>query len=628
MQTDGINVTFRLSEAAFANSLGLFKVDADGSLTDIELLFTDLSDDGSPYGAQANIDDLGPEEAYGFFLLPNGFNQHRTIAEGGTGLNGRLQLVDRDTGEIAHIDGNSPLRLAVEEADGSLTILDGPVYVAGAPGLDLDDLNPGGLNQAEIETLADGRYRLSFEDLHRASGAADDDFDDAVLIVRPLELGSVSHKLESDAYSISYSEDIHSIIAARIDGQSSDSTDWVVFSTDSGIYVQPYNQTDQNFQSSDIFRVSASDGDGRGYTYLWAIDLNNDGNDDLVAFPDSSDASQPVIDVLMGAGSTSEPYDAPTSFNVNVNVDTAWTDPVFTLGDATFGDVNQDGNIDIILAGMAQYTVTQPGEDPEDPPVEVTTSEGYYAIGLGDGTGGFSFPGPIAATYVSETGEDAIGFLEDLLPRVSAADFNRDGYLDAAFAYHNTVTAINFDDVQVVFGDSSLKDSPPTFDFNNNLVNTNHTEPQDVLAVDSQYGSLFLTDHGSRTVGGLGDEADFYLAAAFDSSSHFIYFSSDTSISSDEENKDTPRGPMGDATDLNGDGNADVQYLDGNSSLILDGYDWTNPSQSDPLTPGYVFGTDIQTGAFGDFNGDGYIDWVGANKSDIHYYINATFDDA
>jgi hypothetical protein len=59
-------------------------------------------------------------------------------------------------------------------------------------------------------------------------------------------------------------------------------------------------------------------------------------------------------------------------------------------------------------------------------------------------------------------------------------------------------------------------------------------------------------------------------------------------------------------------------------AALIGGIHWNSPSSSDTHTPDYTFGTDLQTGAYGDLNGDTKLDWMGVNNDQLYQYINVT----
>ena len=624
MADDNITVTLRQAEAAYTNSLGYFRIDEDNQLVDVQLLFPNTDTATTPLGTEATVDGIGPDDHYGFFILPDGFDRNGELAD----AHGTFSLVDSVTGEAGSLHGDHPLSLALTRPDGSSTTLQGPVFLSVDSGSAFDPgvLHEGGQAQAQVDSLADGRYRVAFEDLTRGSGTSDDDFDDVVFTVQPSAATAVSSSLHSDKYDWHSGDPVYSNVAAHSTGGD---RDFVIFSTSDHVISLGWDSGAGKF-ATDAYEVVdgvGSDGDTSNfYRYLHVMDLNGDGNDDLVGLRNSNDPDAPVIDVMMGTAGNSNyaTFDRPVSYALNIDTSSDHTGQTYSLDDVTFGDVNQDGHLDVLISGMTEYSkTTSPGNE-DDPPTTTTFASGILSIGLGNGAGGFSFPNAAQETYASSSGSDAIGFIENVVSRVTAGDFDKDGYLDVGLAYHTSTTFVSEATVQVVFGDSGLTDGTPSYDFTNNLVDTGHTGPQDVLAVDSMQGSVFRNAQGGHTVGGLGEDADFFLAVATDSSAHMIQFNGNRSIASDTDIEDTPRGPMGDAADLNGDAQADVQFLDGESSIILDGYDWNSPSSSDTHTPDYTLGTDLQTGAYGDFNGDRKLDWAGVNDDVLYQYINVT----
>ncbi|MEO1020162.1 MAG: choice-of-anchor Q domain-containing protein, partial [Pseudomonadota bacterium] len=173
---DALTVAFVDETAGKQSSLGWYKIADDGSIFDVELLFADVSEPVLMPGDQASLGFVDSGQAFDFFLLADGFGLNEAIRDQGTGLNGMLTLVERGTEDSGDIDGNRPLKLAIDNPDGSLEILDGSVFHAAAP----PTLNVGDNTQSLSGRNADGHLQIGFEDIARKPGNSDDDFNDVV----------------------------------------------------------------------------------------------------------------------------------------------------------------------------------------------------------------------------------------------------------------------------------------------------------------------------------------------------------------------------------------------------------------------------------------------------------------
>ncbi len=178
-------ITFEGETAGYKNVLGMYKIGADGKMSDVKIVFANASEKGSGgdlvKGVSSKDFELKAGEKIGFFVVPNGFDQ-----KGQDKLfndqNATWKLVDMDStkGGKAGVDGN---------ADKYHTKL---VYV-GADGKEIDIksqygnevfhssntsgwLNADGYNHTGNSTeVLDGKIQIGFEDLW---GGGDKDFDD------------------------------------------------------------------------------------------------------------------------------------------------------------------------------------------------------------------------------------------------------------------------------------------------------------------------------------------------------------------------------------------------------------------------------------------------------------------
>ena len=184
-------ITFDGESAGYKNTLGMYKIGADGKISDVKIVFANASLKGSGGdlvgGVSSKDFDLKAGEKIGFFIVPNAYDQSydKGRIPASTYLNdpkATWKLVDMDStkGGKVGVDGN------VEKFHTKL------VYV-GADGKEVDIksqygnevfhnsnksgwLNADGFNHVKGEGDAlDGKIKIGFEDL---INGGDKDFDD------------------------------------------------------------------------------------------------------------------------------------------------------------------------------------------------------------------------------------------------------------------------------------------------------------------------------------------------------------------------------------------------------------------------------------------------------------------
>ena len=153
---------FKSAVSAFANSLGFYKVKADGSIGDVHILFDNTLDVAA---SQRSVDLGAPAsgERIGFFLIQDGFHNFGHLAD-------NLSFVAPGTDRAATID--SGLAILKSASLGALT--GATVFHSSAA------LNPNGANQVLSGVKPGGQeLQIGFEDLPNATG--DRDFQDVVI---------------------------------------------------------------------------------------------------------------------------------------------------------------------------------------------------------------------------------------------------------------------------------------------------------------------------------------------------------------------------------------------------------------------------------------------------------------
>ncbi|MGC9503932.1 FG-GAP-like repeat-containing protein [Baaleninema sp.] len=220
-----------------------------------------------------------------------------------------------------------------------------------------------------------------------------------------------------------------------ITGSSPQSVVVADFNNDSHLDIATANeQTDNisvllgdgtgNFGSAVNFPVSTEPPPLVGYQprAMVAGDFNNDTRQDLAIANHAGSLS-----ILWGDGTGNFNSTTPLALNnFDIASRSSFVDPIFNPNSISAGQVNQDGNLDLIIAGDAI--------DYDD-----------VLVLLGNGAGQFS------ATSVS-----ANGYVEDAI----ATDINRDGNADLVTA--NSLPAFSSDTVSLFFGDGTGNFTPET----------------------------------------------------------------------------------------------------------------------------------------------------------------------
>ncbi|MEQ1647461.1 MAG: DUF4114 domain-containing protein [Hyphomicrobiaceae bacterium] len=179
-------VTFGGETADYQNSIGVYKIAADGSIYDVQIMFANSSAVGSGgdlVAGQSNIDlNLKAGDKLGFFVVPNAYTQPG-MAELLTDTTGKFVFFNWN-GELGNINSPTELTLVHISADGSkyteIHTQNWTSLVHSTLG-GQNALNGDGLTHAigEIDR-ASGTLTVGFED---TIGGSDRDFDDVVVTI-------------------------------------------------------------------------------------------------------------------------------------------------------------------------------------------------------------------------------------------------------------------------------------------------------------------------------------------------------------------------------------------------------------------------------------------------------------
>lgn len=159
----GYTAEFQGSTAKLASAVGSYRIAADGTISDVQMLFSNSKT--AVAGSQAALGVLDDGEVLGFFIVAGGA--------------AKISALGADTFEFRSTDGT-----AANAAGAAPVLFHNGTAVSGVTVFHgIDALNPTGARQA-LSGVADGQdgLTIAFEDLLR-SGSSDHDFNDIVIRV-------------------------------------------------------------------------------------------------------------------------------------------------------------------------------------------------------------------------------------------------------------------------------------------------------------------------------------------------------------------------------------------------------------------------------------------------------------
>ncbi len=174
-------VTFDGESAGYKNTLGMYKIGADGQMYDVKILFSNASLEGSGGKLKAGVSstdfDLKSGERVGFFVVPNSYDQ-KGMDKLLDDAHGKWKMVNIDTGKDGNVNGGHT-KLVHVGANGK------EIDIKSQYGLDVfhstnksGKLNGDGFEHVRGESsILEGKIKIGFEDLWNGG---DKDFDDSV----------------------------------------------------------------------------------------------------------------------------------------------------------------------------------------------------------------------------------------------------------------------------------------------------------------------------------------------------------------------------------------------------------------------------------------------------------------
>ncbi|MBL8884128.1 MAG: DUF4114 domain-containing protein [Hyphomicrobium sp.] len=200
-------VTFNSETADYKNALGFYKIAANGTISNVQIMFANASLAGSGGNLVANVSSLDVAlkagETIGFFIVPNGYSQSG-MASLLSDKTATFKFVDA-SGKPGNVNAGSQLKLVQVAKNGTETVVKSAYGTTVFHSVDdgTKGLNGDGMKHAvgTVDNI-NGTVKIGFEDL---KGGGDKDFDDSVFTV---SIGTTnSALLAKEATKVSRSTD-------------------------------------------------------------------------------------------------------------------------------------------------------------------------------------------------------------------------------------------------------------------------------------------------------------------------------------------------------------------------------------------------------------------------------------
>ncbi|PMO37145.1 polymer-forming cytoskeletal family protein [Vibrio sp. 10N.222.52.B12] len=189
-----ITVTFEGETAGYQNTAGYYKVDEDGNITGVEVVYENASQvggDGDLVPGQDQFSfQISEGESFNLFLIPNGhnFNDFASMQDG------QYEFRAAD-GSPANMDTVDP-QLVFVGADGSETVIQSQFGDAVFHGGSSSELNQDGIEHTRTTVNEDGELVYGFEDLY---GGGDADYTDFNFTI---DVGEVNSQIYSGEVTV------------------------------------------------------------------------------------------------------------------------------------------------------------------------------------------------------------------------------------------------------------------------------------------------------------------------------------------------------------------------------------------------------------------------------------------
>ncbi|MDN2483094.1 tandem-95 repeat protein [Vibrio agarivorans] len=189
-----ITVTFEGETAGYQNAAGYYKVDEDGNITGVELVYENASQQGGGGdllpGQSSFSFPMEEGESFNLFLIPNGYNYNDFDSM----QNGSFEFRAED-GTPATMDTVDPQLVFVGE-DGSVTVVESQFGDTVFHGGTSAQLNQDGIEHTRTTINEDGELVYGFEDLY---GGGDADYSDFNFTI---DVGEVNSQIYSGEVTV------------------------------------------------------------------------------------------------------------------------------------------------------------------------------------------------------------------------------------------------------------------------------------------------------------------------------------------------------------------------------------------------------------------------------------------